>query len=237
MSLGLLRLTHLAYAASDALVSEGILVPGALPARRPAPILSQTGIAMPAVGSAVQSNRVLLSASLAVALLALQLSAIQLSPSELAVRAVLPATIALAPLALWPHRRRLGVWVIFVGLIANLTAVVANGGLMPIEQRTVEAAVGSERAASYEPGAWIRGSKDVLVEDGDGRLVALGDSIIIRVGGGGIAASPGDIVVWAGLLVLAGEASIAWQRRQRGRADERRSPVRSRAEGSATTPT
>jgi hypothetical protein len=127
--------------------------------------------------------------------------------------------------------------VIFVGLSANLAAVVANGGLMPIEQRTVEAAVGTERAASYEPGTWIRGSKDVLVADGEGRLVALGDSIIIRAGGGSIAASPGDIVVWAGLLVLAGEASIAWQRRHGRRVDERPVPVRSRAEGSATTPT
>jgi hypothetical protein len=174
---------------------------------------------------------------LAVALLALQVAAIQFSPSELAVRIALPTTIAFVPLALWPHRRLLGVWVIFVGLIANLAAVVANGGLMPIEQRTVEAAVGAERAASYEPGAWIRGSKDVLVADGDGRLIALGDSIIIRAGGGGIAASPGDVVVWAGLLVLAGEASLAWQRRQRSRLDERPGRVISRAEGSATTPT
>ncbi len=31
-------------------------------------------------------------------------------------------------------------------------------------------------------------------------------------GGGGVVASPGDIVVWAGLAVLAAEASVAWQR-------------------------
>jgi hypothetical protein len=149
------------------------------------------------------------------------------------IRIVLPATVGLAPLALWAHRRLLGVWVIFVGLAANLAAILANGGLMPIEQSTVVAAVGAERAAIYQPGAWIPGSKDVLLRPGEGRLVALGDSIIIRAGGRGMAASPGDFVVWAGLLVLAGEASLAWQRRQRP--ERATAPILPRAEGSATT--
>ncbi len=149
------------------------------------------------------------------------------------MRIILPATIGLAPLALWAHRRLLGVWVIFVGLAANLAAIAANGGLMPIEQSTVIEAVGIERASAYEPGEWIPGSKDVLVAPGEGRVVALGDSIVIRTGGGGIAASPGDFVVWAGLLVLAGEASLAWQRRARPSAQ--REAILPRAEGSATT--
>jgi hypothetical protein len=184
----------------------------------------------------VPSNRVLWSATFAVALLVVQVAAIRLSPSALAVRIVLPATLALVPVALWPHRARIGVWVIFVGLAANLSTILSNGGLMPIEDGTVAQAIGAERAAEYEVGAWIRGSKDVLVPDGGGRLTALGDSIIIRAGSGGIAASPGDVVVWAGVLVLAGEASIAWQRRQRP-LDERPAPSRARADGSATTPT
>jgi hypothetical protein len=183
----------------------------------------------------VYSHRLALSASFAVALMAVQLAAVRLSPSDAPLRVVLPLTIALVPVALWTYRAHLGVWVIFVGLAANLAAIVANGGLMPIEQRTVVEAVGEERAAAYAPGAWIEGSKDVLVAPGEGRLVALGDSIVIGAGGGGIAASPGDIVVWAGLLVLAGEASIAWQRRQSGRGEGAGLPV-PRAEGSATTP-
>lgn len=186
-------------------------------------------------GEPVQSNRVLLSAALAVGLLVIQVAAIRLSPSDLAVRILLPATVALVPFALWPHRARIGVWVIIVGLFANLAPILANGGLMPIERHTVAEAIGAERAAEYETGAWIRGSKDVLVQDGTGRLTALGDSIVIRAGGGGVAASPGDIVVWAGLLVLAGEFSLAWQRRQRPARE--RVGVISRADGSATTPT
>ena len=180
-----------------------------------------------------------MSASLAVALMAVQFAAIQMATNDAVLRVVLPLTIAAAPLALWAHRRLIGVWVIFVGLAANLAAILANGGLMPIEQSTVIEAVGIERAAAYDQGKWIPGSKDVLLAPGEGHLVALGDSIVIRAGGRGIAASPGDFVVWAGLLVLAGEASLAWQRRDR--------PVRRptgaaaheailpRAEGSATT--
>jgi hypothetical protein len=168
-------------------------------------------------------------------LFAVQAATIRFAPSEVAVRIVLPVTVALVPVALWPHRGRLGVWIIFVGLVANFCAIVANGGLMPIERETVVEAIGVERAAEYEPGAWIRGSKDVLVSEGQGRLTALGDGIVIRAGSGGAAASPGDIVVFAGLLVLAGEFSLAWHRRQRP-ADARVGSV-TRADGSATTPT
>jgi hypothetical protein len=151
------------------------------------------------------------------------------------VRIALPATIALAPAALWPLRGHVGVWVMFVGFAANLAAILANGGLMPIERSTVVDAIGAERAAAYAPGAWIAGSKDVLVEDGDGRATALGDSIIVRLGGSGFAASPGDVVVWSGLALLVAEASWGWQRRSRAaRADASSHPHR--AEGSASTP-
>jgi hypothetical protein len=158
----------------------------------------------------------LLSACMAVILLGAQAAVVRWSASDVPVRVLLPLTIALAPCALWPYRARLGVWVIFVGLMANLAAILANGGLMPIERATVVDAIGAERAAAYRPGSWIQGSKDVLVGE-DGRLVALGDSIIVRTGGGGgFAASPGDVVIWAGLIILAAEASLAWQQRGKG---------------------
>jgi hypothetical protein len=157
-------------------------------------------------------SRIALSAAAAIALLAVQFAAIRLAPSETLVRIALPATLAGVPFALWAHRRYLGVWVIFVGVFANLAAILANGGLMPIERSTVIEAVGPERAAGHVAGRWIAGSKDVLVEDGDGRLVALGDGIVVRLGGRGMAASPGDIVIWSGLLILVAESSLAWHR-------------------------
>lgn len=173
--------------------------------------------------------------SFALALMALQFAVIRTATSDVPVRIVLPLTIALAPLALWPLRRYGGVWVMFVGFAANLAAILANGGLMPIEQSTVVSAVGQQEAAAYQPGAWIEGSKDVLVAPGDGRLVALGDGIILRAGSGGIAASPGDFVIWIGVLVLAAEAALTWNRTSRER-PAGPAPAPHRAEGSATTP-
>jgi hypothetical protein len=173
------------------------------------------------------------SACLAGALLVAQMALLRWAPSEAWVRVGLPVTVALVPAALWMHRRHLGVWIMFVGFAANLSAIAANGGLMPIERATVISAIGEERAAEYEAGRWLPGSKDVLV-DGEGRLSALGDAIIIRLGGRGVAASAGDIVVWCGLLVLAAEASVAWQRRARGARD---GPAPVEARGGAITRT
>ena len=163
---------------------------------------------------------------------------IRFSPFELAVRIVVPATIAAVPLALWPFRGRAGTWVIFVGLAANLAVILANGGLMPIERGSIAAAVGSDRAAAYELGSWVRGSKDVLTTRGTGHAVVLGDSIVVRVGGGrGIVASPGDAVILAGVMILAAEASFSWQRARRQPPGERPSaPLREGAQGGAATP-
>lgn len=171
-------------------------------------------------------------AACALLLVAVQFGAIRFSPSDTLVRIALPLTIATVPLVLWPYRDRIGVWVMFVGMAANLAPIVANGGLMPVQQATVIEAIGAARASEYETGTWIAGSKDVLVGPGEGRLVGLGDQIIVRIGGGGMIVSPGDMVVWAGLLILAAEASTAWQRRARVRA--RGVPVQAAEEGAAT---
>ena len=91
-----------------------------------------TTAAHPSPGETLTTNRLVTSAIAAMALALLQFAAIRYSLSAIALRVVLPATIAAAPLALWPHRRHAGIWVIFVGLAANLAVVLANGGLMPI---------------------------------------------------------------------------------------------------------
>ena len=176
----------------------------------------------------MQSNRALASACLAMMLLAIQFAVLRFSTSELLVRVVLPATIVAVPLALWAYRRRLGVWIIFVGVAANLAAILANGGLMPITRATVVDAVGVERAAEYTHGEWIQGSKDVLVAPAMGHLTFLGDQIVFSAGPGGIVVSPGDIVIWSGLMVLVAEVSWSWQQRAR-----RQGAAAARAEHSA----
>jgi hypothetical protein len=183
----------------------------------------------------ISTRRAAWSAAAALLLVGVQFAAIRFAPTAGIVRVVLPLTIAAVPVALWPHRRHLGVWVMFVGLAANLAAILANGGLMPIERSSVVDAVGETRAARYEPGAWISGSKDVLVTPGHGRAVALGDSLVVHIGRGGFVASPGDLVVWTGLILLAGEASLGWQRRLRGSSAPESGSDAERAEGGAAT--
>jgi len=161
------------------------------------------------------NHRAAWSAAVALALMLCQFAVIRTSAAGIEVRIVVPLTMAAVPLALSSFRHRIGAWIMFVGMAANLAAILANGGLMPIEHTTLVEAIGQERAAQYETGHWVSGSKDVLVGPRSGRLVALGDSIIIRLGDAGIVASPGDLVVWAGLAVLAGEASLAVQRGRR----------------------
>ncbi len=164
----------------------------------------------------------------------LQLGVIAVSPWEMLVRVTLPATIAAVPAALWPHRRLVGVWVMAVGLAANLAVVLANGGLMPIERATVASAIGDARAERYDSGAWIRGSKDVLSDYGEGHALALGDSIVVPVGSRGLVASPGDVVILAGLALIAVEA--AWQRLYTGRRSPSYALSTEASGGGATTP-
>lgn len=180
------------------------------------------------------------SVGIGLGLMLCQYGVIRLAPAGMAVRIVVPVTIVLVPLALRPFRHRIGIWIMFVGLAANLAAILANGGLMPMERQTLVSAVGEAHAARYTTGTWISGSKDVLVAPGSGRLVALGDGLIIRFGGGGIVASPGDVVVWAGLAVLAAEASLALRRREliahaRPSGQPPADAVGRQAEGGATT--
>jgi hypothetical protein len=102
----------------------------------------------------------------------------------------------------------------------------------------VTAAAGDERAAAYTPGQWLNGSKDVLIADGSGHAVALGDSLVVHIGKGGFVASAGDLVVGFGLVVLAVEASVAFQRGSFGSpeaAAEARGRSKKRAEGGAVT--
>lgn len=183
-----------------------------------------------------RTNSAAFAACATLGLLLAQAAALHLVDSGLVARIILPASLAAVPVALWAHRRNIGVWIAFVGLAANLAAIVANGGLMPIERHTVVSAVGAERAAAYTPGHWISGSKDVLLAPGQGHLRPLGDSIVVKIGNGGFVASPGDIVVWTGLVVFAVEVALASRRTSTGRDRSAGEAVgAARAEGGGVT--
>ncbi len=131
----------------------------------------------------------------------------------------LPLLLPAAHLLLLPFLlRNLSFWgirLILVGLLLNLTVMLANGGLMPVEAPAVEA-VGRHQVGDLQIGAHIPGSKNVLLNPQDVRLRELSDILVVPIPGPFTrAVSVGDLFVLAGVVITFGEVvrrSEAWKR-------------------------
>ena len=131
----------------------------------------------------------------------------------------LPFLLPAAHLLLLPFLlRNLSFWgirLIFLGLLLNLTAMLANGGLMPVEAPAVEA-VGRHQVGDLQIGAHIPGSKNVLLNPRDVRLRELSDILVVPIPRPFTRAiSVGDLFVLAGVVITFGEVvrrSEAWKR-------------------------
>lgn len=96
--------------------------------------------------------------------------------------------------------RHIGILIIGAGLLLNFVAIAANGGLMPI---TPETLARGDFPEDVQPGEWLSGSKDILLEREDVRLWALTDRFVFQeLPGGTLAYSIGDVFIAAGFLVL-----------------------------------
>jgi hypothetical protein len=94
-----------------------------------------------------------------------------------------------------------GIRLVLLGLLLNLAAMAANGGLMPVEGSAVEA-VGRHEAGELQVGSPVPGSKNVLLDREDVRLREFSDIIVLPVPPPFThAASLGDIFVFAGVAV------------------------------------
>ncbi len=132
--------------------------------------------------------------------------AIYLLPASILPYALPVAHILLLPFLLL-NLRFIGVRLILAGLILNLLAMVANGGLMPVEMRAVEA-VGKHDGQELVIGDHIDGSKNVLLAREDVRLRGLTDVILLPVPQPFTRAiSLGDIAIVVGVAVVG--ASLA----------------------------
>ncbi len=131
----------------------------------------------------------------------------------------LPFLLPAAHLLLLPFLlRNLSFWgirFVLVGLLLNLTAMLANGGLMPVEAPAVEA-VGRHQVGDLQIGAHIPGSKNVLLAEEDIRLRELSDILVLPVPRPFTrAVSVGDLFVLSGVVIAFGEVvrrSEAWKR-------------------------
>ena len=98
----------------------------------------------------------------------------------------------------WFNRHVPGMLVLIIGLVLNLSVMIANGGFMPINPQTAERVVGRERISSLEPGNRI-GYKDILLPSHETRLELLADRFLPPDGFPyQVAFSLGDIFVAVG---------------------------------------
>jgi len=122
-----------------------------------------------------------------------------LAPDWLAALAIV-ASQGLLFLFAWFNRHLPGMLVLIIGLILNLTVMIANGGFMPINPQTAERVVGKERISSIEPGNRI-GYKDILLPTTETRLEFLADRFLVPDGFPfQVAFSLGDIFIAVGAL-------------------------------------
>jgi hypothetical protein len=99
-----------------------------------------------------------------------------LAPDWAAALAIVTSQ-ALLLLFAWLNRHIPGMLVLIIGIVLNLTVMVANNGFMPINPRTAERIVGKERINSFEPGDRI-GYKDILLPKNGTRLEWLADRFL-----------------------------------------------------------
>ncbi len=122
-------------------------------------------------------------------------------------RAWVPVLLPAAHLLLLPFLlRNLSLWgvrLMLLGLVLNLTAMAANGGLMPVAPSVVEA-IGRHDVQDLRFGDPIPGTKNVLLEPGQTRAQWLSDAIVLPI------PRPFKRAVSVGDLLVAGGVATAF---------------------------
>lgn len=112
-----------------------------------------------------------------------------------------------------------GVRLLAAGLTLNLAVMLANGGLMPVDHDAV-AAVGRNEITSLEDGAWIPGSKNVLLDANETELGWLSDNMLLPLPSPFAKAfSPGDLLIAAGSVLAYAEVvrrTAGWRQSEVG---------------------
>ena len=121
--------------------------------------------------------------------------------------AILIASYLLLLIFVWINRRLAGMFIIGLGLLMNLTVMLANGGYMPITPAAVTRVGHQYELQTTEPGARLRNTKDVLLAREQTNLWFLSDIFVApRPFPIPSVFSPGDVVLAFGasaLLIIA----------------------------------
>ncbi len=102
----------------------------------------------------------------------------RLVTAELAAVALVSSQAILLLFA-WFNRKHSAFWILGLGLILNLTVIIANGGLMPISLETLTKMRLDNPANHWQIGSRVGGSKDILLAVGQTRLAWLSDRFLL----------------------------------------------------------
>lgn len=143
-----------------------------------------------ALGRAPVPGLPLLGAAVALALIA------HAAPVPRTAAGVLQGAAYLLALAvLWQNRRHPWSLPVLLGLGLNAAVLALNGGRMPVAP---DALARLSRAVG-PAGAWIGVDARHVIAGPGTRLADLGDTIVVGVGGAGVIASPGDLLMALGV--------------------------------------
>ncbi|HXH20432.1 MAG TPA: DUF5317 family protein [Dehalococcoidia bacterium] len=151
-----------------------------------------------------------------------------LSPEswDLGRQLLIMSGFALALVFAWANRGWRPMQVLAIGLLMNLAAMLANGGLMPVTPENAILAGFADEVADLKPGDPVPRSKDILKERGDTALAPLTDVIVLPAWFPGRAvASPGDAVVAIAVILAAFSAATAAAKAVRRRESSSDTPV------------
>jgi hypothetical protein len=99
-------------------------------------------------------------------------------------------------------RNRLEFGLLGLGLILNLTVILLNGGLMPINPENVSRLVPDAPAGSWEIGARLGTGKDIVLPLNQTRLWWLSDYFYLELPGRDVAFSLGDVSIALGAFLI-----------------------------------
>jgi len=112
----------------------------------------------------------------------------------------------------WLNRRLLGVLVIGLGLLLNLTVILANGGYMPTSPEALQLG-GYISSSPIASGTRLARSKDIILPRAETRLWYLSDALVIPPPfPWPTVFSVGDVVIAAGTFLLVQQGMVKTSR-------------------------
>lgn len=99
--------------------------------------------------------------------------------------------------------KKISIWPIMTGFLANFLVILLNGGLMPISPNTIAKMLPVGAAIDYRIGERLGTGKDIVLREVDTRLAFLSDRIVVHdFLNISVAFSAGDILISLGVIWL-----------------------------------